>query len=416
VKKKKTESIKSFPLKLIGVYRAFAFVVIFAVMGMTNNAQEKIFTPFQIICLVFLGIGTILYFFLLFHPKILTILLAIEYFMVFYYPYVEPFVYMEFIWVPGSITAMAFLLLERKNVFVIALVGIAVPVLFSYGYIYSVTVSIGELAFPFVIPLLLFHVPITLLALLASRICFHMEEIKKQYASLESDNKTLNEINHAISQRIFNLQNDTTQKERNRLSKEIHDTAGYVFINLIMMLQAAQAVLHRDIQKADKLLGDARDYAERGINEIRYLLRNIRDYTPTRLSLQNELHDVGESFQKATDVEIDIEYGNWPQTLSKNLDLFFISFMQEALTNALKHGRATRVSVLCWANKNHIGMTISDNGSGVDAPVKKGIGITAMEDVASQMNGGINISGKNGFKISAVFPVSFSDSSGNTSS
>jgi signal transduction histidine kinase len=153
-------------------------------------------------------------------------------------------------------------------------------------------------------------------------------------------------------------------------------------------------------------VGDARDYAEKGINEIRYLLRDIRDYTPVRLSLQNELHDVGESFQKATDVEIAIEYGPWPRTFSKNTDFFFISFMQEALTNALKHGRAGRVSVLCWEEGGRFGMTISDKGSGAKLPLKKGIGITAMEDAAGELGGEITIqSNSGGFRIKAVIPA-----------
>jgi signal transduction histidine kinase len=393
-------------LKLPGIYRVFAFAAVFFAMVMANNARSSGFTSFQIKYMVFLGLGTVLYFFLLFHPRILAVLLTIEYFTAFFYAYIPPnLVYMELIWVPGVVAAMALLLPKRKSAVLIVCFGIIGPIFFSYGYIYGVTVSIGELTFPFFISALFIYTPITLLAILGSRINFQIETIKEKYASLEFENTKLNEINHATSQRIFGLQNDTTQKERNRLSKEIHDTAGYVFINLIMMLQAASAVLYKDIKKADKLVSDSRDYAERGINEIRHLLRNIRDYTPVRLSLQNEFYNVGESFQKATDVEIDIEYGAWPKTLSKNLDSFFISFMQEALTNALKHGHATTVSVLCWANETYIGVTITDNGAGASLPIKKGIGITAMEDVANQFEGSITIkTGKNGFKITAAIP------------
>jgi signal transduction histidine kinase len=208
-----------------------------------------------------------------------------------------------------------------------------------------------------------------------------------------------------VSQRIFSLQNDSAQKERNRLSKEIHDITGYVFINLIMMLQAAQAILHRDISKADKLIGDARDHAERGINEIRHLLQNIRAYTPLYLSLQNELYNLGVSFQKATDVEIEIEYGNWPQTISEKLDSFFISFMQESLTNALKHGHAKQISILCWTQGKWISMSVTDNGSGTIFPINKGIGITGMEDLASQHGGNITIKSNGGFKITASVPL-----------
>ena len=335
------------------------------------------------------------------------VLLGVEYFMVFYYAYVEPHSFiMELFWIPGIIVALVFILPWRICPVILSAAGIFGPLLFSYGNIFRVSMMIGSYVFPYTIFILLLFVPFTLFSILLGVFFDKMEKTEERYAHLDFENKKLNEINHAISQRVYSLQNDSTQKERNRLSKEIHDTAGYVFINLIMMLQAAQAILPRDITKAEKLISDARDYAERGINEIRYLLRDIRSSIPQHLSLQNELHDVGESFQKATDVQIDIDYGQWPNTISKEKDSFFISFMQEALTNALKHGRADMVSVHCWNGDGRIGMTIVDNGRGASLPINKGIGITAMEDVVSQFEGSITIWSDDGFKITAVIPES----------
>jgi signal transduction histidine kinase len=215
----------------------------------------------------------------------------------------------------------------------------------------------------------------------------------------------LNEINRAISQRIFKIQNDVAKKERDRLSKEIHDKAGYIFINLIMMLQAASSLINKDLEKTEKLIKDARNYAERGINEIRYLLRDIRNFSPVKMSLQNELYDLAVSFQEATEVEIEMDYGVWPKTISENIDSFFISFMQESLTNALKHGKATKISCCCWTDETCIGMSVADNGIGTKEPIYKGIGIAAMEDVADQFDGFIRIKTSDrdgGFKITAA--------------
>lgn len=400
---------------LPGFYRIISFAALSTLLLFSNHKQGLGLSRFQIVYLAFLFSGTVFYFVLLRYRKILPVLLAIEYFTVFFYAYVEPhFIIIEFVWIPGIVAALALVLPRQAAVVAVPVFGIPGFLFFSYGCIYNISTDIGGFTLPYTIIVLLYNIPVTLLAVLLNRIYYRMEETEKRYLTLEVENRRLNEINHITSQRIFSLQNDTTQRERNRLSKEIHDTAGYVFINLIMMLQAASAILRLDIQKADKLIGDARDYAERGINEIRHLLRDIRDYTPVTLSLQNELYNVGESFQKATDVVIDIEYGPWPKTFSKNIDSFFISFMQEALTNALKHGHATNVSVLCWDNGSHAGMTITDNGGGAEFPIKKGIGITAMEDVATQLNGNITIrAGKNGFKISAVLPGQNKDNNSN---
>jgi signal transduction histidine kinase len=239
------------------------------------------------------------------------------------------------------------------------------------------------------------------------RVCARIEKTEERCRSLKVDYKTLGEVNNAISQRIYSLINDTTQKERDRISKDVHDTAGYVFINLIMMLEAASVVIFRDTEKSKKLVNDARNYAEKGINEIRHILQDIRNYTPGVISLQNEFFNIGDSFQKATDVNIDIHYGPWPASFSNNIDSFFISFMQESLTNALKHGHAGIVSVNCWISSEYYGMTVTDNGAGADLPVKKGIGITAMEDVAVELGGNISIKSDTGFRISVFIPIAY---------
>jgi signal transduction histidine kinase len=390
---------------LPGCYRLLALPVLMAVMRFENRGGEG-FNAIQINYLAFLILVSIAYFVLLRHAAPLVVMLLVEYFTVFFYAYIEPnFMFMEIIWIPGIIVALAFAIPKRRGTFFIPALGIIGTIIFSYGFIYDVSITIGTFSLPYITLVFYLYTPVTLSSFILSRVCFRLESMEKKYFGLASEYKKLDDINNAISQRIFGLQNDTTQKERNRLSKEIHDTAGYIFINLIMMLQATSAVLYRDIKKVDKLLRDARDYAEMGINEIRYLLRDIRDYSPVQLSLQNEFFSIVDSFQKATEVEIAIDYGPWPKTLHVNLDSFFISFMQESLTNALKHGHAAHVSVLCWDSETHVGMTVTDNGGGAELPIKKGIGITAMEDVVNEFGGLISIgSDKNGFRITAAVP------------
>ncbi|MDR2403635.1 MAG: hypothetical protein LBD78_06350, partial [Spirochaetaceae bacterium] len=158
----------------------------------------------------------------------------------------------------------------------------------------------------------------------------------------------------------------------------------------------------KDAKKAERIIVDARDYAERGINEIRHILRNIRGHSQGFLSLQNTLFDLSDSFRKATNIMLIIEYGNWPRTFSKTIDSFFISFTQECLTNALKHGQATVIIIMCWLRGSRIFMRVTDNGQGALMPIKKGIGISAMEEFVTLYDGSIVIqSDAGGFRITA---------------
>jgi signal transduction histidine kinase len=301
---------------------------------------------------------------------------------------------------------MAIFLPGAGYIFLLLLMGIPGSIFLSYGYSKEIMLTIHGTIFPFHAVAFPYYLFFTFASCLLCCNIILAERREKNIKSLRTLNEQLNKINHSVSEKIFRLQNEIAIEERKRISKEIHDMAGYVFINLIMMLQAASAVFYKDTKKAETLINDARDYAERGINEIRHILRNIRDYTPVKISLQNEINNIALAFSRATEVNININYGNWPGSISDNIDSFFLSFMQESLTNALKHGHASSISISCWNEENVYTMTIIDNGSGAVLPIKKGIGITALEDFVNRYNGDVRIrSDITGFSIQVSFPV-----------
>jgi signal transduction histidine kinase len=312
---------------------------------------------------------------------------------------------MEIFWIPGILTAVAIISPVPLAVPLTVFLGIPVYLLMSYGFNAPVLITIGDQEYPYSTISLFYYIPVTFLAVLIGRVAIRLNRLQEKTGILELINLRLYNINSQISRKMFSLQNDTTMEERKRISKEIHDTAGYVFINLIMMLQAASAILYKDTGRAAQLIGDARNYAERGINEIRHILRNIREYSPPSLSLQNDLFEIGQSFRKATGVDLSIDYGNWPNTFTETIDSFFRSFMQETLTNALKHGQATVVTITCWMSETHVSMRVVNNGEGINQPVKRGIGIAAMEDFINKHEGTIVIqSSSREFKITAALP------------
>ncbi|MDR0669760.1 MAG: histidine kinase [Treponema sp.] len=395
--------IKSFLLKILGGYRIICLPAIFVIVFYSGKDSGANNLP---LVFLWLSLSAVLYFFL-FRSANFFILLLSDYFVVLLYSYFEPsFLIAEFIWIPGILVALALAVPAPAGKILSLGLGILGAIVFSWGYTSGLAIFAAGIAVPFYLAALIIYVPVGLLAFVVSFIGSEMEKIRNRNAGLETVNARLNELNRGVSEKIFRLQNDTALEARKRLSKEIHDSTGYVFINLIMMLQAASAVSKKDAGKAQKLVDDARDYAERGINEIRHLLRDFRSYTTSRVSLQNEFFSLVESFHKATEVEIRMDYGEWPSTISKETDSFFISFLQETLTNALKHGHATEISVVCWKSVSHIGMSVTDNGTGAEMPIKFGIGITAMEDSIGQMQGAIYIrNDEPGFRISASIPL-----------
>jgi signal transduction histidine kinase len=92
---------------------------------------------------------------------------------------------------------------------------------------------------------------------------------------------------------------------------------------------------------------------------------------------------------------------------------------QEALTNALKHGAATRIDVSLNASSHHITLRIEDDGVGISPQARSrgGMGILTMTHRARMLGGGLSVSERTGggTTIACTVPAD-ADAAGSTDS
>jgi signal transduction histidine kinase len=82
--------------------------------------------------------------------------------------------------------------------------------------------------------------------------------------------------------------------------------------------------------------------------------------------------------------------------------------MREALTNSLKHSSATVIKVKIEVMSKLVKMEVRDNGKG-EAAVKKGMGLSGMEERAGAAGGKLIIDGSDGFSVITLLPVETDD-------
>ena len=84
--------------------------------------------------------------------------------------------------------------------------------------------------------------------------------------------------------------------------------------------------------------------------------------------------------------------------------------IQEALTNAVRHGHASSVSIQLWSDQKVLRLYILDNGRGAEQIIK-GIGLLGMEERVIPYGGTVEISApeNGGFKLSVIIPLKIPD-------
>ena len=198
----------------------------------------------------------------------------------------------------------------------------------------------------------------------------------------------------------------SAREERNRITRELHDTIVYTLTNISIMMEAAKDLSSKDAEKLTRTLDEAAEQAKTGLTEVRTALYRLRKQTlnPERgmAALVRMIH----LFERVTGIIVRVEYGNVPMSCGDAVDSALYHLVQEGLINSFRHGKATEIRLLLWRDKDGIiQVSLSDNGR-VTAPITEGIGISGMRERLGKLGGTLRVEGlQHGFQILAEIPT-----------
>jgi signal transduction histidine kinase len=200
------------------------------------------------------------------------------------------------------------------------------------------------------------------------------------------------------------------EQERRRLSRELHDDLGQALIAHTLRLRSLQMELPMQTEplsmEFDELIADT----NQTINKMRQIAQDIRPSLLDTLGLRSALETYSREFGLRSGLPITVEVDEKLPKLSDLYSITLYRFLQETLTNVIKHSKATQVWVDLMVDEHNIALTVQDNGIGfankADTP-ERGIGLTGLRERLTLVGGElvINTSPAKGAIISARLPL-----------
>ena len=229
-----------------------------------------------------------------------------------------------------------------------------------------------------------------------------VEFAEQQTASLAK----LSMFNLQLQQYAQTVDLESEARERNRISRELHDISGYMFTNLVALMDAAISLGGRDPAQQSELLLSARKQAQEGLHETRMALRRQRAIQPSALQGLRMIHKIVAIFREVTGTTVDLHLGNLPASFDSELNLCLYRIVQESITNAIRHGKATTVRIQFWIHEATLVLNIHDNGVGT-AEIVQGIGLAGMEERVRALDGGFSAGNapEGGFELEVRIPL-----------
>ncbi|WP_051289938.1 sensor histidine kinase [Paenibacillus massiliensis] len=210
------------------------------------------------------------------------------------------------------------------------------------------------------------------------------------YDELRKKNYELNDVRSQLLQYAGQVEFIAQMEERTRISRHLHDDIGHRLIRTKLLSEAALQVAPKDADKGLELLRQIRDELASSMDNMRQIVRRI--HPEPRFEDAYSLHSLLEETGRGTGIltQLIIE-GNAPP-LYPSLRIVLYQNAREAITNALRHGEATEITIRLHYTRHEVTMLVSNNGSlPKEAKRPMGLGMKGMLERTSILGGEVTV-------------------------
>jgi signal transduction histidine kinase len=198
---------------------------------------------------------------------------------------------------------------------------------------------------------------------------------------------------------------EAQESERRRMSSELHDLTGQLFLELNMELARLRA--QPGLDQAAPVL----DEIEATVGHIGQEIRSFAFiHYPAELGdrgLDDALGMLCRGFGRRTGLAVAF-HGACSRQVSRSTGLAFLRIAQEALTNIHRHAKAAKVRVSLTEQHGRLVLAVTDDGIGIDCDFRasfEGVGMRGMAHRVEQLGGSFDARRlKHGTKVTASLP------------
>lgn len=198
----------------------------------------------------------------------------------------------------------------------------------------------------------------------------------------------LREMRAGFSQSLIEHQ----AEERRRMAREVHDSTMQLLVGIGFSLGELKRSRHS--KAAARVLDDMEHLLAEAQSELRTISYLAHAPLVCELGLSRALRQLAGGFGRRTGLNIAMNL-NDELVLAPATEGAVYRVVQEALSNVYRHAEATEVTVTLAQRRSVIHIVVADNGTGLPAKVRRGVGLSSMQDRIAELGGRLIISPAN---------------------
>lgn len=183
-------------------------------------------------------------------------------------------------------------------------------------------------------------------------------------------------------------------QDRRRIGQELHDTVLQALYAIGLSLAQSHELRGGAPQARPHTRDQTTDQLHTLIQDIRRMILSVETDCVDPFRLISELQALAETFERVSELQIRVEVDPVAEEILTGEEAReLIAISREALSNCVRHARATRIVIALRQIGSRVQLSIRDNGSGFEVKYgqAKGVGFAQMEDRVRKIGGRLNI-------------------------
>jgi two component system histidine kinase len=221
-------------------------------------------------------------------------------------------------------------------------------------------------------------------------------EVEEELAMVSKVNTELNNY-MALSEKI------AEDRERKRIAREIHDTLGHALTGISAGLDAVGVLIDIDPNRAKEQVKSVSEVVREGIQDVRGSLNRLRPGALEGRTLKDALEKTIREYQALSNLQVDLHYEWIDVDMDVMIEDTIFRVIQESMTNAVRHGHASQMSLHFFEDEEDYLIELQDNGGGFET-LTYGYGLKQMMERISILGGQIQFESRDGFFTHVSLP------------
>ena len=207
----------------------------------------------------------------------------------------------------------------------------------------------------------------------------------------------LNNMSRQLQSLLRSRQDMAVSEERNRLARDLHDSAKQQALAASFELGTAITLYERDPQEAKKHLTEADTLVDSVRRELTDLVEELRPQTMNGEDFSKILKEYGSEWSHRSGIRLNFLVDGSDENLHPVTRETLFRIAQEALANVARHSSASRVELSIEYGKDAVTLVIKDDGRGFDKSViHSGLGLHSMQERAESLSGSFSVASEPG--------------------